>query len=134
MSQLVHTLSMDERHQRRRLAIMAAAPQQGVSVLSSSSPISSSSSPSVAASMRAAEAEAKEQLDEFETTALTFSGVERLSDDSSGSDLLAQSAPFRAGLRGFVHGVVGGVTSIVTQPIHGACEKDSLKVFVSPLI
>ncbi|KAH9277961.1 Vacuolar protein sorting-associated protein 13D [Echinococcus granulosus] len=128
VSQLVHTLSMDENHQLRRREIMGS-PRRGLGsgTLTSSSSISSA----YAARSRAAEAEIEERLDDFEITALSSA---KMADGDRGSGsrdtLFDQTAPFRAGLRGFVHGVVGGVTSMVTQPIHGACEEDGLKGFV----
>ncbi|KAL5964251.1 Vacuolar protein sorting-associated protein 13D [Taenia solium] len=124
VSQLVHTLSMDETHQLRRRVIMGS-PRR---VPGSGTPLTSSSSinSAYAAASRAAEGEVVERLDDFEVTALSSAKVTEGNRDS----LFDQTAPFRAGLRGFVHGVVGGVTSMVTQPIHGACEEDGLKGFV----
>ncbi|KAL5103024.1 Vacuolar protein sorting-associated protein 13D [Taenia crassiceps] len=124
VSQLVHTLSMDETHQLRRRVIMGS-PRRGPG---SGTPLTSPSSiaSAYAAASRAAEGEVEERLDDFEVTALPSVKVAEGNRDS----LFDQTAPFRAGLRGFVHGVVGGVTSMVTQPIHGACEEDGLKGFV----
>ncbi|VDM31742.1 unnamed protein product [Hydatigera taeniaeformis] len=128
VSQLVHTLSMDENHQLRRRAIMGTPRQCPGSGAYLASPYITAA---YAATSRAVEGVAEERLDDFEVTAL-FSGKLAEGKQSGGSrdSLFDQTAPFRAGLRGFVHGMVGGVTSMVTQPIHGACEEDGLKGFV----
>lgn len=121
---------MDEHHQRRRMAIMSS-PNRGtgsVGHLASSSNYNSSNS-----ALYGTE-QAEEKLDEFELTAASsetgrlIQGIALAAEgivDGGGT-----SAPLKAGLRGFVHGMVGGVTSIVTQPIHGVCEEDSFKGFV----
>ncbi|VDN98265.1 unnamed protein product [Rodentolepis nana] len=130
MSQLVHTLSMDERHQRRRMAIMSS-PNQGagsVGHLASSSNFNSSNSALYG------NEQAEERLDEFELTAASSETRRPIQGASFAAERIVDgggmSAPLKAGLRGFVHGMVGGVTSIVTQPIHGVCEEDSFKGFV----
>uniref|UniRef100_A0A5K3FAP5 SHR-BD domain-containing protein n=1 Tax=Mesocestoides corti TaxID=53468 RepID=A0A5K3FAP5_MESCO len=124
MSQLVHTLSMDEGHQRQRRAIMASG---GAAACPTPSSSSSSEATANRASASLPSPLIEEGLDEFELTASVGSAD---IGEASKLGLSAQTAAFRAGLRGFVHGIVGGVTSIVTQPIHGACEEDSLKGFV----
>lgn len=132
MSQLLHALSMDEQHQRRRMAIMSSPSQSSGSVRYLASTSNSSSSNR---GIYATE-EAEENLEEFELTAMSSeSGKPRMMDGLAIAtkrikDSGDMSAPLRAGLRGFVHGMVGGVTSIVTQPIHGACGEDSFKGFV----
>ncbi|VUZ38865.1 unnamed protein product, partial [Hymenolepis diminuta] len=130
MSHLVHTLSMDEHHQRRRMAIMSS-PNRGtgsVGHLASSSSYNSSNS-----GLYTTE-QPEEKLDEFELTAASSETGRLIQGIALAAEGIADgggtSAPLKAGLRGFVHGMVGGVTSIVTQPIHGVCEEDSFKGFV----
>lgn len=135
MSQLVNTLSLDEQHQRRRRAILATTSSSASAKdLPPPPPLdpsqrlrAPSNYPSSFSTPPTSPGISDELLEEFE---LTCSSV---SPDYGKlivgfNDYYQQSAPLRAGLRGFVHGMVGGVTSMVTQPIHGAREDGSLGV------
>ncbi|BHF82327.1 Vacuolar protein sorting-associated protein 13D [Sparganum proliferum] len=117
MSQLVHAISMDERHQRQRSAILGSQDDNIPQLREGSDPSDVIHQSNSHASGLSEIFEDYELIDSVPSTT------------SSGDDDRQITAPLAAGFRGFVHGVFGGVTSMVTQPYHGVRE-DNFKGFV----
>lgn len=122
MSQLVHAFSFDEQHQRQRSAILAS--EDNASSLGGQSTATTN-----AASFAASEVfEDFEVLEMASMTSEVGSGRSRdLAVVRSGASVVVDdgrqiTAPLQAGFKGFVHGVFGGVTSMITQPYQGVKE------------
>ncbi|VDL89757.1 unnamed protein product [Schistocephalus solidus] len=117
MSQLVHAMSLDERHQRQRSAILGSQ-DKNISQLGEGGDVSEA--------IHQTNSHATGLSEIFEDYELIDTAPGTVTNEDDGQQI---TAPLAAGFRGFVHGVFGGVTSMVTQPYHGVRE-DNFKGFV----
>lgn len=157
VSQILNAISLDEKHQHERAAILGVrsdiVPLWSSNATSSKISLSQTSSSDGGPVTRRQGSGAvltkgmgigtesvtqtglpDETLEDFELTRRTSSSTEVqpswIGDTSNTSPLdIDQTAiaPLTAGFRGFMHGLVGGMTSIVTQSYRGI-QEDQFKV------
>ncbi|KAF6777181.1 hypothetical protein AHF37_03836, partial [Paragonimus kellicotti] len=118
VSQLLNAISLDEKHQYERAAILDVRPDS-FSLLKPSS----LSSKAGREFPRSTSSLTSESLSDF--------GVTQSSELAPALPIQSGEAiaSLTAGFRGFMHGLVGGMTSMVTQPYRGM-QEDQFKGFV----
>ncbi|KAF7232825.1 hypothetical protein EG68_05835 [Paragonimus skrjabini miyazakii] len=118
VSHLLNAISLDEKHQYERAAILDVRPDS-FSLLKPSS----LSSKAGREFPRSASSLTSESLSDF--------GVTQSSELAPALPIQSGEAiaSLTAGFRGFMHGLVGGMTSMVTQPYRGM-QEDQFKGFV----
>ncbi|CAH8582680.1 unnamed protein product [Schistosoma rodhaini] len=154
VSQLLTAISLDDKHEQERAAILGSRIDSSSLLQTSQSIFNSNYYDDNEVSYSGID----ESLDDFEltchdtytdvkSTPSTYSSSSPLSSPSSTPSTITSlsqysnqthhsfdtnrsvTAPLSAGVRGLMHGIVGGMTSIVTQPYRGAKE-DQLRGFV----
>uniref|UniRef100_A0A183B9P1 VPS13_C domain-containing protein n=1 Tax=Echinostoma caproni TaxID=27848 RepID=A0A183B9P1_9TREM len=159
VSQILNAISLDEKHQHERAAILGI--RSDTVPLWSSNRSSTGHPPSQTVAAGGSHVHgggevadfgpgtatqlglADETLEDFELTrastmhghgrdfmAIEPSWIGEVTDTGALDIDQAAIAPLTAGIRGFMHGLVGGITSIVTQPYRGI-QEDQFKGFVA---
>lgn len=153
-------MSLDERHQYERAAILGSRSDsvrmvptlQNLLPHSNKEDVSSHDKDNLLPNAKTTISKNfEESLDDFELTCHHGYDSDQVKDEIKSNDLLIKSkdnkskplpkravlhsdrivtAPLSAGVRGFMHGLVGGMTSIVVQPYRGIQEDQFKVIFV----